>query len=92
MPQRPCIPLRGHMLEQGSLCRAARAALNLSLDDLSKATALARLTIWHHEKGKKVRRSSEKLILDFYTSKGVSFEGDGNYLQMTIRKPDEAVA
>lgn len=61
-------------------CRAARAALGLTVLDVSEAAAMSNKTLVKFEAGGEVRTSSADRLRDLFEARGVTFALDGRGL------------
>ncbi|MFK0164861.1 transcriptional regulator [Rhizobium sp. NPDC090279] len=62
-------------------CRAARALLNWTQNDLAKQTAISAVSIRAFEKGGEMRESNLRLLKLTFEAAGVIFQNEGEMIQ-----------
>ena len=78
----------GEMAITAEQCRMARAALNVDIRELSKATDLSPATIWRLERGDNVHRATAQIVQSFFEERGVEFSEAGDRVCVRItRRP-----
>ena len=68
-------------------CRMARAALNIDIRDLSKATDLSPATIWRLERGDNVHRTTARIVQNFFEARGAEFSETGDKVCVKVTRP-----